>query len=134
MNTDESQIAPAPPAYPHRELTEHIIGAAYEVHNQLGSGFLEKVYETALSHELKTRGIHSVSQAEITVCYKGLAVGSYYGDLVVDGKVLCEIKAVERLIPAHEAQLLNYLKATGIKIGLLLNFGSGRLQVRRMAF
>jgi GxxExxY protein len=115
-------------------LTERIIGAAYEVHNQLGSGFLEKVYETALSHELKTRGIDSVTQAEITVCYKGLAVGSYYGDLFVDGEVLCEIKAVERLIPAHEAQLLNYLKATGIKIGLLLNFGSGRLQVRRMAF
>ena len=121
-------------AYPHRELTEKIIGAAFEVHRELGHGFLEKVYETALSHELQVRGIRARSQAEIAVHYKGQSVGVYFADLLVEDAVICEIKAANDLAPSHEAQLLHYLKATGTKVGLLLNFGSRRLQVKRMVF
>ncbi len=136
INTDYTESSPAPrePMYPHRELTEKVIAAAYEVHSELGPGFLEKVYETALLHELNLRGVACVAQGEIAVSYKGYPVGSYYSDLLVDGKVLCELKAAESMTPAHQAQLLNYLKATGIKVGLLLNFGSKSLQVKRLVF
>lgn len=138
MNTDETQIIPSTPpdgrSYPHRDLTQLIIGAAQEVHRTLGRGFLEKVYETALLHELKLRRVEAVTQAEITVSYKGSLVGYYYADLLVGGVVLCEIKAGRALVAEHEAQLLNYLKSTGTKVGLLLNFGTDRLQVKRMVF
>ena len=120
--------------YPHRELTQTVIGAAFEVHRELGPGFLEKVYEQALAQELSLRGIDSVLQAEAPVSYKGCVVGSYYCDLLVGGKILCELKAAEALTSAHQAQLLNYLKATGIKVGLLLNFGAKSLQVKRMIY
>ncbi len=128
---------PAPRAdgsYPHKELTEKIIGVAYEVHRELGTGFLEKVYEAALVQELEERGVRVSSQAEIAVRYKGQPVGVYYADLLVGGKVICEIKAVEGLSSAHEAQLIHYLKATGIKVGLLLNFGAKRLAIKRRVF
>jgi len=138
MDTDRTQIGrPAPQrdgAYPHRGLTEKIIGAAFEVHRELGHGFLEKVYETALIRELASRGLRACSQAEIAVHYKGEPVGVYYADLLVDDRVICEIKAISDLTAAHEAQLLHYLKATGTKVGLLLNFGCRRLQVKRMVF
>ena len=138
MSTDRTQISrPAPPgddSYPHREITEKIIGAAFEVHRELGPGFLEKVYETALVRELGSLGVRVRPQAEIAVHYKGQPVGVYYADLLVDDAVICEIKAAEGLSRAHEAQLLHYLKATGVKVGLLLNFGSHRLQVKRMVF
>jgi len=138
MDTDKTQISrPAPRGdgtYPHRDLTEKIIGAAFEVHRELGPGFLEKVYETALVQELSGRGVSARPQAEIAVRYKGQPVGAYYADLVADGTVLCEIKAARALVSEHEAQLLHYLKATGIKVGLLLNFGARRLQVKRMVF
>jgi len=138
MDTDRTQIGrPAPQrdgAYPYRDLTEKIIGAAFEVHRELGQGFLEKVYETALLRELEQRGVRAISQAEITVHYKGHSVGVYYADILVDDSVICEIKAVDAISSAHEAQLLHYLKATGTKVGLLLNFGSRRLQVKRMVF
>lgn len=140
MDADRPQIsrpAPAPPAevpYPHKELTEKVIGAAFEVHRELGPGFLEKVYETALLRELAHRGVRAASQSEIEVHYKGQSVGVYYADILVDNSVICEIKAVDAMSSAHEAQLLHYLKATGIKVGLLLNFGSRRLQVKRMVF
>ena len=138
MDTDRTQISrPAPDTdgpYPHRELTEKIIGAAFEVHREMGPGFLEKVYEGALAQELTSRGVPVRCQAEIRVRYKGQEVGVYYADLLVDDNVVCEIKAVESLSSAHEAQLLHYLKATGIKVGLLLNFGSQRVQVKRMVF
>ena len=138
MDTDRTQIGrPTPLAdgsYPHKELTEKIIGAAFEVHRELGPGFLEKVYETALAQELESRGTRALSQAEIAVHYKGQPVGVYFADLLVDDAVICEIKAVDSLSPAHEAQLLHYLKATGVKVGLLLNFGSRRMQVKRMVF
>ena len=120
--------------YPHQELTQRIIGAAFEVHRELGPGFLEKVYETALAREMETRGLLVRPQAEITVHYKGQPVGVYCADILVNDAVICEIKATESLAAAHEAQLLHYLKATGIKVGLLLNFGSKRVQIKRMIF
>src|SRR3990170_4308036 len=137
MSADKTQITDLVKDevnYPHLETTRAIIGAAYEVHRELGTGFLEKVYEAALAQELTNRGVPVRCQAEIRVRYKGREVGVYYADLLVDDNVVCEIKAVESLSRAHEAQLLHYLKATGIKVGLLLNFGSRRLQVKRMVF
>ena len=143
MSADKTQITDLVKDevnYPHLETTRAIIGAAYEVHRELGPGFLEKVYETALVQELTSRGVPVRCQAEIRVRYKGrevgvyyAEVGVYYADLLVDDNVVCEIKAVESLSSAHEAQLLHYLKATSIKVGLLLNFGSQRVQVKRFA-
>ena len=138
MNADRAQIVPATPAaqagepYPHRELTEKIIGAAFEVHRELGPGFLEKVYENALRRELSEGGIRAEPQVPIQVRYKGQPVGQYYADLLVDGCVICEIKTVDSLGPAHKAQLLHYLKATGVQVGLVLNFASSRVEVRRV--
>ena len=120
--------------YPHQELTREIIAAAYEVHRALGWGFLEKVYENALVLELNHRGLKIKPQAEIVVRYKGDTAGMYYADLLVNDAVICEVKAVEAINKAHQAQLLNYLKATGIKVGLLLNFGPRRVDVKRMVF
>ena len=104
-------------------LTESIIQAFYSVYNTLGYGFLEKVYENALMHELSKRGIHAVSQSSIRVMSDGKIIGDYFADILVDGCIIIEIKAVRSLSPEHEAQLLNYLKATHIEIGLVLNFG-----------
>ncbi len=136
MSADRTQISRPPKGdkgeYPHRELTEKIIGSAFEVHRELGPGFLEQVYETALARELTSRAITVRPQAEIGVSYKGQSVGVYYADLLVDEAVICEIKAAESLASAHQAQLLHYLKATGIEVGLLLNFGSDRVQVKRL--
>ena len=136
MSADKTQITDLVKDevnYPHLETTRAIIGAAYEVHRELGPGFLEKVYETTLVQELTSRGVTVRCQAEIRVRYKGQEVGVYYADVLVDDNVVCEIKAVESLSSAHEAQLLHYLKATSIKVGLLLNFGSQRVQVKRFA-
>ena len=105
-----------------------------EVHTQLGLGFLEKVYEEALGHELRLRGLSCATQTQIHVSYKGMEVGYYVADLLVEDKVLCEIKSGESLARKHEAQLLNYLKATHVKVGLLLNFGRQRLQIKRRVF
>lgn len=111
-------------------LTREIIGCAYKVHNALGAGFLEKVYENALRIELIKLG-HKVKQQEpIHVTYEGHIVGEYYADLWVDEIVVLEIKAVQMLAKIHEVQLVNYLTATGIDTGLVLNFGSS-VQVRR---
>lgn len=118
--------------YPHKELTEQIIGAAIEVHKELGPGFLEKVCENALKIELTNKGLEFASQVPIPVSYKGQVIGSYYADLVVARTVVCEIKAVDNLIPIHESQLIHYLKATGYKIGLLLNFGQSKTQIKRL--
>ncbi|HKO42837.1 MAG TPA: GxxExxY protein [Pyrinomonadaceae bacterium] len=111
-------------------LTREIIGCAYKVHNALGAGFLEKVYENALRIELMKLG-HKVKQQEpINVTYEGHIVGQYFADLWVDEIVVLEIKAVQMLAKIHEVQLVNYLTATGINTGLVLNFGSS-VQVRR---
>ena len=109
--------------YKHREITEKIIGAAYKVHNTLGSGFLEKVYQNSLIIEIQALGFGVDVEKRIKVYYHGEVVGNYVADIIVDGKVLLEIKAVKELSGIHEAQILNYLKATGIEGGLLINFG-----------
>lgn len=123
-----------PIEYPQQELTREIIAAAFEVHQKLGRGFLEKVYENAMVIELTSRGCKVVQQAPIEVRYKNETAGTYYADLLVDDLVVCELKAADAISPAHQAQLLNYLKATGIKVGLLLNFGPKRVDVKRMVF
>ncbi len=107
----------------HEQLTKQIIQAFYAVYHTLGYGFLEKVYENALAVELREMGLAVVQQAEINVYYAGVLVGKYYADLLVADAVIVEIKAVRELLKVHEAQLLNYLKATPYEVGLLLNFG-----------
>jgi len=117
----------------HADLTEVILKAFYTVYNTLGYGFLEKVYENALLLELRRRGLRVHQQVPIKVYYAGQVVGEYFADLLVEDKVIVELKAAEALSPAHEAQLLNYLKATGISVGLVLNFGP-RPEFRRKVF
>ena len=106
----------------HEEITEKIIKAYFEVYNTLGYGFLERVYENALARELSDAGLSVKRQHPIAVDYKGQLVGEYCADLLVEGAVIVELKAAEALREEHECQLLNYLKATGIEVGLLLNF------------
>ena len=113
------------------ELTYQIRGAVFEVNRILGSGFLEKVYEKALIIELLVRGLRAESQVPIEVIYKGEVVGEYFADIVVEDQVIIELKAVEQLQKIHEAQLLNYLKATGYKIGLLVNFTHPKAEIKR---
>lgn len=114
------------------ELTYQINGAIFEVNCTLGAGFLEKVYETALVVELRKRGIKADSQVPIRVSYKGIVVGEYFADILVEDKVIIELKAVEELSKIHEAQLLNYLKATEVKVGLLVNFKHPKATIKRM--
>ena len=114
------------------ELTEKIIGCAYEVSNTLGCGFLEKVYENALAHELRKNGVGVTQQQAINVYYDDVTVGKYVADLLVEGDVLVEMKAVRQLDSIHLAQCMNYLKATGLKICLLLNFGKQRVEIKRI--
>lgn len=113
-----------------KELTKTIIGCAFNVHNALGAGFLEQVYENALRIELTKRGLRVRQQAPIEVHYDGQVVGSYYADLWVEERVIVELKAVQKLAKAHEVQLVNYLSATGVDTGLLLNFGPS-VEVKR---
>ena len=110
--------------YKHKELTESIICCFFTVYNTLGYGFLEKVYENALVEELSLRGLNVKAQVPVNVFYKNKCVGNYFCDLLVDDKVIVELKAAKTLMPDHEAQLLNYLKATEVDVGLLLNFGT----------
>lgn len=122
------------PEYKHSLTTNHVIHAAHIVHNELGSGFLEKVYQNALMIELKTMGFNVESEKPLSVVYRGEVIGEYYADIVVANAVILEIKAVQAIAPVHEAQLVNYLKATEIEVGLLLNFGGDSLQVRRKVY
>ncbi len=107
----------------HEEITSRIIAAFFAVYNELGYGFLEKVYENALRIELRKSGLKVLQQTPIRVCYEGQLVGEYFADLLVADKVIVELKEADAIIEAHECQLINYLKATGIEVGLLLNFG-----------
>jgi GxxExxY protein len=114
------------------QITDKIIGCAYTVISALGSGFLEKVYENALVHELRKNAIQVIQQHAIKVHYDGIEVGDYLADLLVENEVLVELKAVKALDEIHRAQCMNYLKATGYTVCLLINFGSPKLEVKRI--
>jgi GxxExxY protein len=116
----------------HEQITEKIIGASFEVINELGFGFVESVYEKALIIQLSELGLRVERQVPLTVCFKGLVVGEFCADLLVEGKVIVELKAVKALLNEHSAQLINYLKGTGIEVGLLINFGRPKLEYKRL--
>lgn len=115
----------------HEELTRAIIGCAMIVHRKLGPGFLESVYQNALAWELRSAGIPVDCEQRLQVHYRGAVVGEFVADMVVGGVILVENKAVSAVSRAHEAQVVNYLTATGVEIGLLINFGADRLAVKR---
>jgi GxxExxY protein len=117
----------------NQDKTSMILKSFYKVYNTLGFGFLEKVYENALYHELSINGLVCRKQFPIKVFYDGVSVGDYYADIIVDDNIIIELKAVEFLIEEHEHQLINYLKATNIEVGLLLNFGK-EPQFKRKVF
>jgi GxxExxY protein len=112
-------------------LTREIIGCAMRVHSALGPGFLESVYQNALLHEMRKTGLAVELEKAIEVKYDGVIVGAFSADMLVEGKVMIENKAAQGITPAYEVQLVNYLTATGIEIGLLLNFGAKRLEFKR---
>jgi GxxExxY protein len=117
----------------HQELTDRIICCFYTVYNQLGYGFLEKVYENAMLIELMKAGLKVRAQAPIVVKYGGLTVGEYQADLLIEELVIVELKATRTLAAEHQAQLLNYLRATKVEVGLLLNFGP-KAEIKRLVF
>jgi GxxExxY protein len=117
----------------YEDTTSLIISCFYKVYNELGFGFLEKVYENALLIELAEHGLFCRKQSQITVFYKGNPVGDYYADIIVNDTIIIELKAAENLVEEHEFQLVNYLKATNIEVGLLLNFGK-QPQIKRKIF
>ena len=114
------------------KITERIIGCAYTVSSCLGSGFLEKVYENALAYELRKTELEVLQQFNIQVQYDGIIVGDFSADLLVEKSILLELKAVKALDNIHQAQCMNYLKATGLSVCLLINFGSPKLEVKRI--
>jgi GxxExxY protein len=115
----------------HRELTEKIIGCAYCVYNKMGFGFLESVYEKCMLIELRKAGLNAESQKPITVYYDKEIVGEFIADVLVNDTIILELKSVRRIIKAHEVQLVNYLVATGKQVGLILNFGERKVEVKR---
>jgi GxxExxY protein len=122
MNADQENL---------NQITERIIGAAYKVENGLGCGFLEKVYQNALAHELTKAGLFVEKEKSLDVYYDGIIVGEYIADLIVGGKVLVEVKAIRAFDEIHTAQCLNYLAATGLTICLLINFGK-KVEIKRI--
>ncbi len=116
----------------YEELTAKIIEASFEVVNELGAGFLESVYQQAMLVALAQKRLRVRSQAPISVMFRGQSVGEFYADILVEDKVIVELKAVSALTPAHQAQVINYLKATGVEVGLLINFGRPRLEYKRL--
>jgi GxxExxY protein len=132
IGADLTQIENLATAFPDKELTEKVIGAAYEVHNELGSGFLEVIYQTALARELTARGVKAIVQAPIPVYYKGSIIGQYYADILADDRLLIELKAAAAIDRAHEAQVLHYLTATRLQLGLIINFGESSVRVKRV--
>ena len=120
-------------AYKHSELTDAIINAFFHVYNALGYGFLEKVYRNALIHELKKRGYQVESEVKIKIYYDSVFVGEYIADIIVNGLVILELKSASAIAPEHEAQLLNYLRAANIEVGLILNFGP-KPEIKRKVF
>ena len=125
MNTDERREK-------LDQITEKIIGCCYNVATALGNGFLEKVYENALAHELKKSGFRVLQQHPVKVMYDDVEVGDYVADLLVENSVIVELKAIKALDNIHRAQCLNYLKATGMKVCLLVNFGPPKIEIKRV--
>ena len=119
--------------YPHKELTEKIIKAAFAVHNRLGHSFLEKIYENALAKELQHMGIKAEQQKTLRVNYGGEPIGDFAVDILVEDKVIVELKAVNTLEKSFEEKLLHYLKVSGIEVGLLINFGKS-VQIKRKIY
>ena len=117
----------------HKEITDKIIGSAYNVHNTLGQGFLEKVYKNAMAVELKQAGLQCNIETPLNVFYRGNKVGEYFADIIVEQKIIVELKAVSKIEKTHEVQLVNYLKATGLNIGLIINFGES-VEFKRRVF
>ena len=115
----------------HEDVTKAVIGCAFEVINELGSGFLESVYEKSLLLALRDKGLSAKSQHPINVMFRRECVGVFYADIFVEDKVVVELKAVKVLAPEHQAQVINYLHATGVEVGLLINFGSQKLEYQR---
>ncbi|MGE5516080.1 MAG: GxxExxY protein [Bacteroidota bacterium] len=125
MGTDEQQPK-------LDDLTATIIGAAFAVSNTLGHGFLEIIYKNALAEELQAQGLAVAKERPYPVFYRDKQMGHYVADIVVEDRVIVELKAVDDLVPAHRAQLLNYLKASNVPIGLLFNFGKPKIQIKRI--
>ncbi|NOT48829.1 MAG: GxxExxY protein [Acidobacteria bacterium] len=116
----------------HDEITSKILEASFEVANELGAGFLESVYERALVVALTQKGIPVKSQVRLNVKFRGVIVGEFCADMLVADKVIVELKAVRSILPEHKAQVINYLKATGIEVGMLINFGNPKLEFYRL--
>ena len=116
----------------HEQLTEKILAGAFKVANTLGPGFLEKVYENALAHELRKAGLAVVQQQSIPVHYDGVIVGDFVADLIVEASVIVELKAISNFDKIHTAQCINYLKATHLEVCMLINFGKSRLEYKRI--
>ncbi len=116
----------------HEELTKSILGICFNVLNELGAGFLESVCQKALLVAFKQADLGAEQEVKLEVAFRGENVGIFYADIVVEGKVLLEVKAVRALAPEHQAQVINYLKATGLDVGLLLNFGRPKLEYKRL--
>lgn len=115
----------------HEQITKSVIGCAFEVINELGAGFLESVYEKALLLVLRQKGLSAISQYPVKVMFRGECVGDFYADIFVEAKVIVELKAVKAIAPEHQAQIINYLNATGVEVGLLINFGNPKLEYKR---
>ena len=115
----------------HEQITRSVIGCAFAVINELGAGFLESVYEKALLLALRQEGLSAIAQHPVKVMFRGECVGDFYADLFVEEKVIVELKAVKAIAPEHQAQIINYLNATGIEVGLLINFGNPKLEYKR---
>jgi len=116
----------------HKELTQKILKACFEVSNELGAGFLESVYQNALLIALQQKELKAQSQFPLTVIFREQVVGKFYADVLVEDKVIIELKAVAALVPEHQAQVINYLKATGIDVGLLVDFGRPKIEYKRL--
>jgi len=115
----------------HERITRCVIGCAFEVIHELGVGFLESVYEKALVLALRQKGLLAISQHPVRVMFRGECVGDFYADILVEEKVIVELKAVKAIAPEHQAQVINYLNASGIEVGLLINFGNPKLEFKR---
>lgn len=118
--------------FPHANLTHKIISVCYDVANELGSGFVESVYQNALPIAFRQEGMSALSQVRMSVVFRGENVGDFIADFVIESKVILEIKAVSGLLPEHSAQVINYLKASDIDVGLLVNFGRPRIEIRHL--